>query len=137
MNHWDVAKVALPLTNQDVLDLKEALDAAKLTRASFSNLFPDDPLPTSEKEVTEFIRRRTRLYRETWVIPTMRRLLAKIDPRTLIGEEVSVRGVGRVVVSDVIESTEGWQLIYIVQTDNAVKHTSRVPLQQWLSGAYA
>jgi len=28
-----------------------------------------DPLPKTEKEVTEFIRRRTQLYRDTWVNP--------------------------------------------------------------------
>lgn len=40
---------------------------------------PDDPLPSNEREVTEFIRRRTRLYMESHVLPTIDRLIAQAE----------------------------------------------------------
>lgn len=37
----------------------------------------DDPLPKTEKEVTDFIRRRTRLYVGSWILPLLEKLEGK------------------------------------------------------------
>jgi hypothetical protein len=48
--------------------------------ASFGHIFADkdDPLPTSEREVTPFIERRTRLWRQSWVFPLLDELEGKV-----------------------------------------------------------
>ena len=53
-----------------------------LERAEFGEIRPDVPLPTSEKEVTKFIRDRTRLYFTTWVHPLIDALIEN-DTATL------------------------------------------------------
>lgn len=52
---------------------------ANFESAAFDNIYPDarDPLPSGEDQATEFIVRRTRLYRETWLAP----LLDEIERR--------------------------------------------------------
>jgi hypothetical protein len=57
-----------------------------LQNAGFSKIGPadserDGALPTSEKEVTEFIRKRTRLYLQTWILPIVNNLLAEAEGR--------------------------------------------------------
>jgi hypothetical protein len=39
----------------------------------------DDTLPKTEKEVTEFIRRRTELWRESWIINPLELALEKLN----------------------------------------------------------
>lgn len=59
--------------------LAELRSMANFENASFGRLWESDadPLPKTEKEVTDFIRRRTALYRETWVTP----LIAELESR--------------------------------------------------------
>jgi len=67
------------MTKTELHVLKAVRDAATLERASFSRFSTDEPLPTSEAEVTDFIRKRTQLYRETWIIPKLDALIAKYE----------------------------------------------------------
>ncbi len=66
---------------KDVLALKRLLQCVRFEKASFNQIFSDpaDPLPKTEAEVTEFIKRRTRLYIETWVAPIVQALIARGD----------------------------------------------------------
>ena len=56
--------------------LSELRSAANFESADFGRLWgvAEDPLPKTEEEVTDFIRRRTKLYRETWVTPLIEEL---------------------------------------------------------------
>lgn len=67
------------LRQKDVLALKRLLQCVRFEKASFNHIFSDsaDPLPKTEAEVTEFIKRRTRLYIETWVTPIIKALIAR------------------------------------------------------------
>jgi hypothetical protein len=62
---------------QIIEDLEDALKSASFENTGFKNLWSEenDPLPKTEKEVDEFIKRRTRLYRETWIIHPIERAL--------------------------------------------------------------
>lgn len=63
--------------------LQHARAAATLERASLGNMWPDpaDPLPTSEDEVTDFIRRRLELHHSTWVLGPIDEVLAMLEKR--------------------------------------------------------
>jgi len=61
--------------------IKEALRAARMEGAGFQSNFPDVPLPTDEKDVTEFIKKRSELYRETWIIKPLKRALEKLEKK--------------------------------------------------------
>jgi hypothetical protein len=37
----------------------------------------DSPLPTSEDDVNQFIEQRTKLWRESWILPVLDELIAK------------------------------------------------------------
>jgi len=67
------------LRQKDVLALKRLLQCVRFERAMFGQLHPDpgDPLPKTEAEVTDFIKRRTRLYIESWVAPIITALIAR------------------------------------------------------------
>lgn len=66
--------------------LGKARAAATLELSRFNNICADqkappkfeDGSPVTEANVTDFIRERTRLYRETWVIPRIEEALALI-----------------------------------------------------------
>lgn len=49
----------------------------EMDKAEFSNgyRFEDDPLPAKESDATAFIVNRTRLYRETWILPIIDELI--------------------------------------------------------------
>ncbi len=49
--------------------------------ASFSRIGSpkDDPLPTSEEQVTEFIRRRTRIYLHSYVISYIKEVIDELE----------------------------------------------------------
>lgn len=51
-----------------------------MERCAFGTIWtdPDDPLPKTEAEVTEFIRRRTKVWRETWMIPKLEEVITKL-----------------------------------------------------------
>lgn len=74
------------LSKKDLNDLRGLRELLQMgERNGFSivafdtpNGWQDDPignLPTSEKDVTPFIRERTRLWRETWILPVLDRLI--------------------------------------------------------------
>lgn len=52
--------------------LASALESAELTRADFAEIATGGSFPTQEREVTKFIRERTRLYRDTWIVPRLK-----------------------------------------------------------------
>jgi len=70
--------------------LKEVRERIKMKKASFGRVseLDDDPLPKSEKEVTEFIRRRTRLYMETWVLPVIDQLIAEAEGKKVYDDVI-------------------------------------------------
>jgi hypothetical protein len=72
-------RAPLPKYAQKVL--REIRRNATFENASFSDsgLMRASALPKSEKEVDDFIRRRTHLYRETWIVKMIDMLLEKKD----------------------------------------------------------
>ena len=62
--------------------VKELLLAAYMSSnmelAEFGLIFPSSLLPTTEKEVTPFIRQRTDLYRRSWLITPLKEALDKL-----------------------------------------------------------
>lgn len=63
--------------------IKEALRAAKMEDAGFDSNFPEVPLPTSEDEVTDFIKKRTENYRRSWIIHPLEGALAKLEKKKI------------------------------------------------------
>ncbi len=63
--------------------IQEALRHARMTDCSFmeTRLKPEFPLPKSEKEVDAFIKGRTELWRNSWLIPPLERALEKVKAR--------------------------------------------------------
>lgn len=61
--------------------LAELRELLTFKRASFARIFSDeaDPLPKTEDEVDEFIARRTRLWRNTWVLAKLNVLLGDAE----------------------------------------------------------
>ena len=57
--------------------ITDAYDVSTMDRADFGHIFSekDDPLPTIEKEVHSFIKKRTFLWRHTWQLPPLRKAL--------------------------------------------------------------
>jgi len=78
------------LNKVEVRALKEVRERIKMKKASFGRVseLDDDPLPKSEKEVTEFIRRRTRLYMETWVLPVIDQLIAEAEGKKVYDDVI-------------------------------------------------
>lgn len=66
--------------NKLVADLTEVRQMLLMDTARFNNLHTDaaDRLPTTEAEVTEFIRRRTQLWRETYLIPVIENAIKEL-----------------------------------------------------------
>lgn len=63
--------------------LCDAIRAAEMETMSVRRLAPvegPEQLPKSEAEVDDFIRARTRLYRDTWVLAPLREALARLPP---------------------------------------------------------
>ncbi|MCK5615035.1 hypothetical protein KAR91_74925 [Candidatus Pacearchaeota archaeon] len=65
-----------------IIDLLEgALASSKMELADFGKIFLEDkdlPYPKTEKEVTEFIKKRTELYRKSWLINPLKEALRKL-----------------------------------------------------------
>ena len=59
----------------------QALNASKMDRACFESFLLESGLPKDESEVDEFIKKRTDLYRETWIIRPLEKALKKIDKK--------------------------------------------------------
>ena len=61
--------------------LQGALDAAMLERSEFGKIFtPDDavPFPTTENEVTAFIKDRVSLHHNSWIVKPIKEVLKLI-----------------------------------------------------------
>jgi len=68
------------MTQSEVRELKKVIEHCELKHACFGHIFREEPVPAMiEGDVTEFIRKRTRLYRNSWILPTLRKLVAKYD----------------------------------------------------------
>ena len=63
--------------NRLVEVVRNAYDACAMDKSSLGHIWPSngDPLPSQEKDVTEFIKRRTHLYRMTWQLTPLREAL--------------------------------------------------------------
>ena len=69
-----------------IKSLEGALKSAKMKMAEFGHIFPDMvedllPYPTTEEEVTAFIKQRTELYRKSWLIRPIESALCMIRGR--------------------------------------------------------
>lgn len=66
-------------TKKDRKALLELRRVIKMENASFGRIFEykDDPLPKTEAEVTEFIKRRTHIYFNSWALPIVNQLLGE------------------------------------------------------------
>lgn len=70
------------MTKAELAGLRRLKRVVMLERAAFHHIAPlDDPLPKNEAEVTEFIKRRTRLYFESWALPIIEELIAHGEGR--------------------------------------------------------
>lgn len=70
----DYSKFKMRVVDEEYLlhELKEAIRGAKMENAKFDN---------DGKDVSNFIRERTRLYRNSWIIAPLERILAKTRGR--------------------------------------------------------
>lgn len=59
--------------------IKKALEAARMENANFSSW--KDSLPLDENEVTEFIKKRTEIYRHSWIIEPLEAALKKLEKK--------------------------------------------------------
>ena len=64
-------------------NIENALKLARMEQVGFRShdLKPEFPLPRLESEVDAFILGRTKIWRETWLIPALEGALAKIKSR--------------------------------------------------------
>lgn len=68
------------MRKREVLELlNRALIDAQMERANFNSLIPLENLPKTEGEVTEFIKGRTRLYRESWIVSPLKQAIKLIE----------------------------------------------------------
>lgn len=74
-------KPRAPLSQYDVARFEEVIKYVKFERASFSCITgareEDGLLPKNENEVTGFIKKRTRLYMQSWVLPVLEEMVAR------------------------------------------------------------
>jgi hypothetical protein len=112
------------MNEEQIRKLRELRAAATLERAEFSILHPEpgDELPTSENDVTAFIKKRTKLYLETWVLPEIDEMISKA--RSLEkGQRVKARfpfadhvSLGTIVCDQMLGNSLG----YIVELDDRI-----------------
>lgn len=67
-----------------IATLREVCETASMQKATFSRLHPnydddDGPLPTEEKQVTEFIKKRTYLWRQSWLVRPLTELIDALE----------------------------------------------------------
>lgn len=60
-------------TKRDLALVRKLRERVRYQNAGFDSPSgdPDSPLPRTEREVTEFIRARTKLYVESWILPLL------------------------------------------------------------------
>ena len=76
------------MPRQTTLDLlRDARKAATFDLAGFSNIGPeaqgDEALPADEHRVDTFIKARTRIYRQTWILPQLDTAIARLELQSL------------------------------------------------------
>lgn len=59
--------------------LNRVLTDAQMERASFSQIHQRGPFPTNEAEVDKFIKDRTQIYRDSWIISPLKRVIHLIE----------------------------------------------------------
>ena len=68
------------LTKKQIAILREVRRLATLETASFRSVGPaTDPLPADERDVDKFIKDRTRIHRETWILPPLDRMIEEAE----------------------------------------------------------
>lgn len=68
------------MRKREILEiLNRVLVDTRMERAGFSQLHTKGPFPATEGEVTEFIKERTRIYRESWIISPLERAIRLIE----------------------------------------------------------
>lgn len=65
------------MTKAELKALKKLRKRANFETAGFGNCA--EALPIQVRDVTEFIKERTRVYRDSWVLPIIDALIAKYD----------------------------------------------------------
>ena len=68
------------LSKTYLLALKEVRQSLTMEDCAFDTLSTgphDAPLPKSETEVTDFIRERTRIWRQSWIFPILDQIIAE------------------------------------------------------------
>lgn len=70
------------ITKKQIPEVKEMLRIAKMENAGFG--FPEDIVTFHGREthIDEFIKEQTRLYRETWLIAPLERLLNELEAKS-------------------------------------------------------
>lgn len=72
-------RIGVRKANELLKIVNEVIRTAKMESCSFNSICGEgQPLPTSEKEVTEFIKQRTDLWRETWIINELEKVAAEL-----------------------------------------------------------
>ncbi len=76
------------MTKRQIHALKVLRHRLTLTNARFASIGPVDTdptmrLPTSEDQVDAFIRARTRIWRESWVVPVLNNLIDEGERRPI------------------------------------------------------
>lgn len=74
--------------------LVDAYKSSQMELACFGRLHQEPDFPTSEKDVTPFIRERTRLYRESWITQPLREALE------LLGFSEELRAADKEIARD-------------------------------------
>ena len=60
--------------------LKEVLRSSKMESADFTGIsFGESELPKKTQDVTDFIKKTTRLYRMSWIIDPLERIIEEIE----------------------------------------------------------
>ncbi len=68
------------MCKREVLELlNRALIGAQMDRASFSQLHTKGPFPQTEADVTAFIKERTQIYRQSWIISPLKQAISLIE----------------------------------------------------------
>jgi hypothetical protein len=71
-----MTRIASPYSLKN--SIKTALNHARMENASFGSVADGEIVLRNKDEVDAFIKERTRLWRESWLIPPLERALAKV-----------------------------------------------------------
>ena len=71
------------MTKREIEKLKKVLGHVKLENCSFDCVIGDNNIKIEKGKVTDFIKERTRLFRETWIIPVLENIIEKYERRKI------------------------------------------------------